>query len=58
VPFFAPSKRKIAEFLTLKTDHFSGGRSASTGFPIYDVQRVEVLRGPQGTLFGRNATGG
>jgi iron complex outermembrane recepter protein len=27
VPFFAPSKRKIAEFLTLKTDHFSGGRS-------------------------------
>jgi Ca2+-binding RTX toxin-like protein len=26
VPFLAPSKRKIAGFLTLKTDHFSGGR--------------------------------
>ncbi|HEX5755023.1 MAG TPA: TonB-dependent receptor [Arenimonas sp.] len=42
----------------LYVDEVGGGTSNYQLVNLYDIEAIEVLRGPQGTLFGRNTTGG
>ena len=44
--------------VAIHVDDIYYGNSTLLNFALFDVERVEVLKGPQGTLYGRNSTGG
>jgi iron complex outermembrane receptor protein len=44
--------------VTVYSDEFYLISSSTVDFSLMDVERAEVVKGPQGTLFGRNANGG
>jgi iron complex outermembrane receptor protein len=50
----AASDQAVGVFL----DEVYIGRTGGVGFDLYDLDRVEILRGPQGTLYGKNTNGG
>ena len=44
--------------VSFNVDGIALGRTSSMTGVMYDLDRAEILKGPQGTLYGRNATGG
>jgi iron complex outermembrane recepter protein len=58
IGFSDPGQISTDGAVGLYQDGFYISRPQGINFDLSDIQRVEVLRGPQGTLYGRNTMGG
>ena len=58
VPGSSPSNLSNDPSVAIYVDGVIIGKQVGNSLDVADLERVEVLRGPQGTLYGRNSTGG